>query len=89
MDGWTEERNRMERAMGWGIKEWGMGQLGQLGNQGTGAPRQQRMGNGEWGMEGMCNKAGTLYGSYNSMSNFIGFCITLCKANIYSPVWLV
>lgn len=41
MDGWTNERNRRERAMGsGGTGEWGMGQPG---NQGTGTP-----GNGEW-----------------------------------------
>ena len=39
MDGWMDERNRMERAMG----SRGTGGMGQGGTWGTGAP-----GNGEW-----------------------------------------
>lgn len=49
MEGWMDERNRMEQA----IMGRGMGGTGQPGNRGTGAPENR--GNGEWGMEGMCN----------------------------------
>ena len=44
MDGWMDERNRMERAMGSrGMEGMGQGATGELGHQGTGAT-----GNGEW-----------------------------------------
>ena len=44
MDGWMDERNRMERAMGSrGTEGTGQGATGELGHQGTGAT-----GNGEW-----------------------------------------
>ena len=44
MDGWMDEWNRMEQAMGsHGIGGTGQGATGELGHQGTGAT-----GNGEW-----------------------------------------
>ena len=46
-----DERNRMEWAMGSrGMGGMEQGATGELGHQGTRAT-----GNGEWGMEGLCN----------------------------------
>ena len=46
MEGWMDERNRMEQA----IMSRGMGGTGQPGNWGTREPGEWGMGNGEWGM---------------------------------------
>ena len=40
--------NGTEWSRQWGVVEWG-----ERGNRGTGAPENR--GNGEWGMESMCN----------------------------------
>ena len=47
MDGWVDERNRTEQAMG-SRGMGGTGQPGQPGNWGTREPGQWGMGNGEW-----------------------------------------
>ena len=44
MEGWIDERNRMEQE----IMSRGMGGTGQPGNWGTRDPGQWGMGNGEW-----------------------------------------